>query len=103
MPNVSKEAVKDKLSTMLKVKMEAIQVFGLKTKFGGGRSSGFALVYDSQDAKKKYDFTHRMLKVRKIADLRKINLSCSPYFPQRSNVYDYNLSCLLGETYREEP
>ena len=69
MPNVSKAAVKDKLSTMLKVKVEAIQVFGLKTKFGGGRSSGFALVYDSQDAKKKYDFNHRMLKVSKLGVL----------------------------------
>ena len=25
----------------------------MKTKFGGGRSSGFALIYDSLDAKKK--------------------------------------------------
>jgi len=47
MPNVTKSAVKEKLATMLKVKPESVSVFGLKTKFGGGRSSGFALVYDS--------------------------------------------------------
>ena len=47
MANVKKEAVRDKLATMLKSKPEAITVFGLKTKFGGGSSSGFALVYDS--------------------------------------------------------
>ena len=27
----------------------------MKTKYGGGRSTGFALVYESLDAKKKYE------------------------------------------------
>lgn len=27
----------------------------MKTKFGGGRTTGFALIYDSLDAKKKFD------------------------------------------------
>jgi small subunit ribosomal protein S24e len=61
MANVSKVAIKAKLSTMLKSKDEAIAVFGLKTKFGGGRSTGFALVYDSVDLRKKYD-TKKMLR-----------------------------------------
>ena len=34
---------------------ERIAVFGLHTKFGGGRSTGFALIYDSVDDRKKYD------------------------------------------------
>jgi small subunit ribosomal protein S24e len=61
MANVSKAAIKTKLSTMLKAKDEAIAIFGLKTKFGGGRSTGFALVYDNVDLRKKYD-TKKMLK-----------------------------------------
>ena len=40
---------------MFKTKEENLTIFGLKTKFGGGRSTGFALVYDNADAKKKYD------------------------------------------------
>ena len=55
MANVSKAAIKTKLALMFKTKEECMTIFGLKTKFGGGRSSGFALVYDNQDAKKKYD------------------------------------------------
>jgi small subunit ribosomal protein S24e len=39
----------------LKAKEEAIGIFGLKTKFGGGRSTGFALIYDNLDSRKKYD------------------------------------------------
>ena len=54
-PNVSKAAIKEKLATIFKTKTEAIAIFGLSTKYGGGRSSGFALVYDSVDLRKQYD------------------------------------------------
>ena len=53
--NISKAAIKDKLADMFKAKAEAISIFGLHSKFGGGRSSGFALIYDSLDERKKYD------------------------------------------------
>ena len=54
-PNVSKEAIKEKLAGIFKTKEECIAIFGLSTKFGGGRSSGFALIYDSLDLRKQYD------------------------------------------------
>ena len=53
--SVSKTNIKDKLSAMFKTKPECISIFGLHTKFGGGRSTGFALIYDSPEARKKYD------------------------------------------------
>merc|ERR1712230_289165 len=40
----------------------ATVIFGMKTKFGGGRSSCFALVYDSVDAAKKYEPKHRLIR-----------------------------------------
>lgn len=40
---------------MYKVDSGAIAVFGVKTKFGGGRSSGFGLIYQNVDARKKFD------------------------------------------------
>ena len=55
MANVPKKSIKAKLATMFKSKEEAIALYGLKTKFGGGRSTGFALIYDSTDGRKKYD------------------------------------------------
>ena len=52
---MSKADIKTKLAQTLKTKEENISIFGLKTKFGGGRSTGFALIYDSLDARKKFD------------------------------------------------
>lgn len=63
MANVSKAQIKAKLATMFKSKDEAISVFGLKTKFGGGRSTGFALVYDNVDIRKKYDHKKQLKRV----------------------------------------
>ena len=40
---------------MFKSDVQCIAVFGLKFKFGGGRSVGFCFVYDSVDARKKND------------------------------------------------
>jgi len=65
--NVSKAAIKDKLSQQFKTKPEQIGVFGLKSKFGGGSSTGFALIYDSVDSRKKYD-QKRLLKRDKLWD-----------------------------------
>jgi len=55
MANVSKEQIKRKLCAQMKAKEEAVSIYGLKTAFGGGRSTGYALIYDSLDAKKQYE------------------------------------------------
>ena len=55
MANVTKNQIAEKLAKTLRSKPECISVFGMKTKFGGGRSSGFALIYDSPDMKRKYN------------------------------------------------
>merc|ERR1711862_693765 len=53
--SVAKASIKAKLSSMFKTPEEAISVFGVKTKFGGGRSSCFGLIYSNVDARKKFD------------------------------------------------
>jgi len=53
--SLTKAQIREKLAKVLKAKEECITIFGMKTKFGGGRSSAFALIYDSLDEKKKYD------------------------------------------------
>ena len=60
--SVSKTAIKEKLAAMFKAKDESISVFGLHSKFGGGRSSGFACVYDDVDARKKCDTKSMLLR-----------------------------------------
>ncbi len=69
MANVSKAQIKTKLAHMLKAKEENIAVFGLKTKFGGGRSTGFATIYDSADLRKKYDSKKMLRRVRSLNSL----------------------------------
>ncbi len=61
--NVSKTEIKAKLAQTLKAKEENISIFGLKSKFGGGRSTGFALIYDTLDARKKFDSKKMLRKV----------------------------------------
>merc|ERR1712083_146180 len=60
--NISKLSLKEKLASLFKSKSEHIAVFGLKSKFGGGRSSGFACIYDSLDMRKKSDTKCNLLR-----------------------------------------
>merc|ERR1711959_837016 len=60
---------KEQLAEMLaeylskaKGKKEATVIFGTKTIFGGGKSTCFALVYDSVDAAKKHEPKHRLIR-----------------------------------------
>lgn len=57
MPGVKKAAVRHEIAKKFKIQNQEdrIAVFGLKTIFGGGRSSGFVSVYDDMDARHKYD------------------------------------------------
>jgi len=51
--SVSKKDIREKLAKLYKVKeTDSVVPYGFKVAFGGGRSSGFALIYDSvADAK----------------------------------------------------
>lgn len=63
MASVSKSVIQDKLASMYKSNKEAIIIFGLKVAFGGGRSTGFALVYDTVDAARKFEPKHRLVRM----------------------------------------
>merc|ERR1711939_731468 len=59
-PNMSKQDIKEKLATMYRTTADVVMPFGFKTDFGGGRSTGFALVYDNVDALKKIEPNYRL-------------------------------------------
>ena len=45
---MSKKDLREKLATAYKISdVNCVHVFGMKTAFGGGRSTGFALMYDN--------------------------------------------------------
>merc|ERR1712050_297314 len=59
--NVSKKDLGTKLASMYKVHdQNCIQLFGFKTAFGGGRSSGFGLIYENVDKMKKFEPKYRL-------------------------------------------
>lgn len=61
--NVSKEELREKLSKMYDVKdNNCVFVFGLRTQFGGGKSTGFGLIYDNVEAAKKFEPKYRLIR-----------------------------------------
>ncbi|KAK0607360.1 hypothetical protein LWI29_013832 [Acer saccharum] len=61
--NVSKAELKEKLGKMYDVKNESsIFVFKFRTHFGGGKSTGFGLIYDTVENAKKYEPKYRLIR-----------------------------------------
>merc|ERR1712033_78251 len=57
---VSKQELRDKLARIYKSTADCVMCFGFKTVFGGGKTTGFALIYDSLDYLKKYEPKYRL-------------------------------------------
>ncbi|KAM9809420.1 40S ribosomal protein S24 [Syngnathus typhle] len=57
---VPKTEIREKLAKMYKTTPDVVFVFGFKTQFGGGKTTGFAMVYDSLDYAKKNEPKHRL-------------------------------------------
>ena len=61
--NVSKSELKEKIMKMYSVADEnLISLFHFRTQFGGGKSTGFGLIYDSLDAFKKFEPKYRLVR-----------------------------------------
>ena len=61
--NISRDDLREKLGALYKATKDQISVFGLRTQFGGGKTTGFALVYDSPEAMKKFEPLYRLVRV----------------------------------------
>ncbi|KAK2736414.1 hypothetical protein FQN57_000747 [Myotisia sp. PD_48] len=62
-PNVSKDDLRGKLAELYKSNKEQVSVFGLRTHYGGGKTTGFALIYDSSEALKKFEPRYRLVRI----------------------------------------
>ncbi|KAG8036402.1 hypothetical protein G9C98_003724 [Cotesia typhae] len=58
--SVRKTDIREKLAKMYKVTPDVVFVFGFRTSFGGGRSTGFGLIYETLDFAKKFEPKHRL-------------------------------------------
>jgi len=61
---IPKTEIQEKIAEMYKVKdQNTIAIFGLKNEFGGGKISGFGLIYDSLASAKRFEPKHRLLRL----------------------------------------
>jgi len=61
--NVSRKDLTDKLAKMYKVDPGVVVLYGFRTRFGGGKSSGFALIYDDISALKEFEPNYRQIRL----------------------------------------
>ena len=60
---MSKDELRGKLAEMYKASKDQVSVFGFRTHYGGGKSTGFALLYDSVEALKKFEPHYRLVRI----------------------------------------
>ena len=60
--SVPKSEIKEKIGNMYKTTGDLVVPYGFKCQFGGGRSTGFALIYDTLDLAKKFEPKHRLIR-----------------------------------------
>ncbi|XP_076360667.1 ribosomal protein S24 isoform X3 [Tachypleus tridentatus] len=59
---VPKTEIREKLARMYKTTPDVIFCFGFHTQFGGGKTTGFALIYDTLDYAKKFEPKYRLVR-----------------------------------------
>ena len=60
---VPKTDVRERLAQVYKTTPDVVFCFGFQTQFGGGKTTGFALVYDNLDYAKKIEPNYRLQRV----------------------------------------
>ncbi|KII94357.1 hypothetical protein PLICRDRAFT_133001, partial [Plicaturopsis crispa FD-325 SS-3] len=60
--NVSKTELSEKLAAIYKADKARVVTFGFRTHFGGGRSTGFALIYDDEASQRKFEPKYRLVR-----------------------------------------
>mmetsp|Transcript_27051 Transcript_27051/g.43965 ORF Transcript_27051/g.43965 Transcript_27051/m.43965 type:complete len:138 (-) Transcript_27051:79-492(-) len=61
--NVAKSELQEVIGGMHKTDSKMVVLFGFRTKFGGGKSTGFCVIYDNQDALMKFEPKHRLVRL----------------------------------------
>ncbi|KAK9379782.1 40S ribosomal protein eS24 [Kockiozyma suomiensis] len=70
-PNVSKDELRERLAALYKADKDSVSVFGFRTQFGGGKSTGFALIYDSPEDLKKFEPAYRLIRIGQATKVEK--------------------------------
>lgn len=60
--NVPKKEITTKIATLYKSPEDCIFVWGFQTAFGGGRSTGFGVIYDDRETALKFEPKYRLIR-----------------------------------------
>jgi small subunit ribosomal protein S24e len=60
--NVAKSELQDVVGGMYKADAKLTVLFGFRTAFGGGKSTGFCLIYDNENSMRKFEPKYRMVR-----------------------------------------
>lgn len=71
--SVPRDELRDHLAQAFKADKNAVSVFGFKTMFGGGKSTGFGLVYDSPASLKKFEPRYRLVRYGLVQKVDKVS------------------------------
>lgn len=58
--SLSKKDIREKVAQLYRTTPDLVFCFGFNTNFGGGKSTGFALIYDTLDFAKKFEPRYRL-------------------------------------------
>lgn len=95
--NVSKDELRQKLAELYKANKDQVSCFGFRTQYGGGKSTGFALIYDSHEVMKKFEPHYRLVRYGAATKIEKASRQ------QRTYNFPYMLrrEAQFGVTIRE--
>ena len=62
--NVSKDRIAELIAKKFKADQKNVVTFGFHTHFGGGRTTGFVLIYDNNDYLLKYEPKYRLRRMK---------------------------------------
>lgn len=97
-PNVSKDELREKLADLYKSNKDQVSVFGFRTQYGGGKSTGFALVYDSSEALKKFEPHYRLVRIGAANKIEKASRQQRMSFSSslRLSIANYDDMCIFA-------
>ena len=87
--NCSKEELREKLAQLYKANKDQVNVFGLRTQYGGGKTTGFALIYDSHEAMKKFEPHYRLVRAGAAQKIEKPSRQQSMYLRSVHRFHPY--------------
>ncbi|KAL8334355.1 hypothetical protein RB598_008889 [Gaeumannomyces tritici] len=100
-PNISKDELRDKLAGLYKATKDQVSVFGLRTQFGGGKTTGFALIYDSPEALQKFEPRYRLVRIGKATKVEKASRQQRAYCPPALPLHPPDLLTISFPLHRQ--